>query len=136
MNIDKGNQSNGGESMVVIGHVAHPAVAGQEYRLKSLDNSGRPVSVTADGEGRLWLIVGTDSGFEGLSAFYYARIACTLTPVEPQDSEASLLGFDRSPPRREENATSSRTGGRPALTTAYPILRWRPRTCAQQDCMI
>ena len=81
MNIDKGNQSNGGESMVVAGHVAHPAVSGEEYRLKPLDNSGRPVSVTADGEGRLWLIVGTDSGFEGLSAFYYARIACTLTPV-------------------------------------------------------
>ena len=81
MNIDKGNQSNGGESMVVVGHVASPAVAGEEYRIKTLDNSGRPVNVTADGEGRLWLIVGTDSGFEGLSAFYYARIACTLSPV-------------------------------------------------------
>ena len=68
--------------MVVLGHVAHPAVTGEEYRLKSLDNSGSPVSVTADGEGRLWLIVGTDSGFEGLSAFYYESIACTFTPVE------------------------------------------------------
>ena len=81
LNIDKGNQSNGGESMVVVGHVAHPEVTGEEYRLKSLDNSGLPVSVTADGEGRVWLIVGTDSGFEGLSAFYYARVACTLAPA-------------------------------------------------------
>ena len=81
MNIDKGNQSSGGESMVVVGHVAHPAVTGEEYRIKTLDNSASPVKVTADGEGRLWLIVGTDSGFEGLSAFYYSRIACTLTPV-------------------------------------------------------
>ena len=56
------------------------------------------MKVTADGEGRLWLIVGTDSGFEGLSALYYARIACTLTPAEARDSEASLLGFDLSPP--------------------------------------
>ena len=78
---DDSGQSNGGESMVVVGNVTHPAVTGEEYRVKSLDNSGRPVHVTADGEGRLWLIVGTDSGFEGLSAFYYARIACTLTPV-------------------------------------------------------
>ena len=99
MNIDKGNQSNGGESMVVVGHVAHPAVAGEEYRIKTLDNSASPVQVTADGEGRLWLIVGTDSGFEGLSALYYSRIACTLTPVELLDSEASLLGFHRSPER-------------------------------------
>ena len=81
--------------MVVVGNVAHPAVTGEEYRVKSLDNSGRPVYVTADGHGRLWLIVATDSGFEGLSAFYYGRIACTLTP-EPQESEASLLGFDQS----------------------------------------
>ena len=94
MNIDKGNQANGGRSMVVLGHVAHPAVTGEEYRLKSLDNSGSPVYVTADGEGRLWLIVGTDSGFEGLSAFYYARISCTLTPVETPGRGASLLGVD------------------------------------------
>ena len=94
MNIDKGNQSKGGQSMVVLGHVAHPEVTGEEYRIKSLDNSGSPVHVTADGEGRLWLIVGTDSGFEGLSAFYYARIACTLTPVETPGTGASLLGVE------------------------------------------
>ncbi len=91
MNIDKGNQSNGGEAMVVLGNVAHPDVTGEEYRIKSLDNAGSPVNVAADSEGRLWLIVGTDSGFEGLSAFYYARIACTLRLVEPPGSAASLL---------------------------------------------
>ena len=99
MNIDKGNQANGGRSMVVVGNVAHPAVTGEEYRVKSLDNSGRPVYVTADGDGMLWLIVATDSGFEGLSAFYYARIACTLTPVKTPGSGASLLGVDWSSDR-------------------------------------
>ncbi len=88
---DESGQSNGGESMVVVGNVAHPAVTGEEYRVKSLDNAGRPVSVTADAEGRLWLIVGTDSGFEGLSAFYYARIACTLTPVASAKKARTLL---------------------------------------------
>ena len=88
---DDSGQSNGGESMVVVGHVAHPAVTGEEYRLKSHDNAGRPVHVTADGEGRLWLIVGTDSGFEGLSAFYYARIACTLTPLASAKRARTLL---------------------------------------------
>ena len=65
MNIDKGNQSNGGLSMVVLGHVAHPDVTGEEYRIKPLDSS--PVPVIADTAGKLWLIVGSDSGFEGLS---------------------------------------------------------------------
>ena len=95
MNIDKGNQANGGESMVVLGNVAHPKVVGEEYRIKSLDNADNPVNATTDGKGGLWLIVGTDSGFEGLSTFYYARIAYTLKVVESPNSETSLLGPNR-----------------------------------------
>ena len=82
MNIDKGNQSNGGESMVVLGNVAHPEIAGREYRIKTLDNMDLPLNVDTDSEGRVWLIVGTDSGFEGLSAFYYSRISYMLSIVE------------------------------------------------------
>ena len=82
MNIDKGNQSQGGESMVVLGNVAHPEVQGREYRIKTLDNSDQPLMVDTDSEGRVWLIVGTDSGFEGLTALYYSRIDYTLNTVE------------------------------------------------------
>ena len=82
-NIDKGNQAQGGESMVVLGNVAHPDVLGKEYRIKTLDNKDLPLMVDTDSEGRVWLIVGTDSGFEGLSALYYSRISYTLSTVEP-----------------------------------------------------
>ena len=78
MNIDKGNQARGGESMEVIGNVAHPEVEGREYRIKTLDSLGLPLSVVADDEGRVWLVVGTDSGFEGLTGLYYARISYSL----------------------------------------------------------
>ncbi len=95
MNIDKGNQSQGGADMVVIGNVAHSEVTGREHRLKTLDNEGQPLSVESDGSGRVWLIVGTDSGFEGLTAIYYARIAYTLTGPEPAPATggASLPGW-------------------------------------------
>ena len=83
MNIDKGNQSRGGEAMVVIGNLAHPDVVSREYRIKTLDNANIPLTVNADEEGRIWLIVGTDSGFEGLSAIYYSRISYKLSIVEP-----------------------------------------------------
>ena len=82
MNIDKGNQSRGGEAMVVIGNVAHPEVLGREYRIKTLDNQDQPLTVDTDSEGRVWLIVGTDSGFEGLTAVYYAGIDYNLSAVE------------------------------------------------------
>ncbi len=80
MNIDKGNQSRGGESMVVLGNVAHPEVANNEYRVKTLNDTNLPLSVNTDSEGAVWLIAGTDSGFEGLSRLYYDRIAYTLSP--------------------------------------------------------
>ena len=38
----------------------------------------------ADNTGSAWLIVGTDSGFEGLTSLYYHRITYTLTPVDPE----------------------------------------------------
>ena len=84
MNIDKGNQSRGGTQMVVIGDLAHPDVSASEFRIKTLDNSSSAVTVEADNTGSAWLIVGTDSGFEGLTRLYYDRITYTLTPVEPE----------------------------------------------------
>ena len=82
MNIDKGNQSRGGESMVVLGNVANPEVSGREYRIKTLDSMDMALNVIADAEGRVWLIVGTDSGFEGLSALYYSGISYRLDYVK------------------------------------------------------
>ena len=78
MTIDKGNQSRGGEAMAVLGNVAHPDVAQREYRIKTLDSVGLALRVEADDAGRVWLVVGTDSGFEGLTRLYYARISYTL----------------------------------------------------------
>ena len=83
MNIDKGNQSRGGPQMGVLGNVGHPDIVGDEFRLKTLDSMDSPVVVEADDSGSAWLIVGTDSGFEGLTRLYYDRIAFTLTPIEP-----------------------------------------------------
>ena len=79
MNIDKGNQSQGGSAMQVIGDVANPDVIDNEYRIKKLDSGPQFLSVETDSEGRAWLIVGTDSGFEGLTRIYYDQISFTLT---------------------------------------------------------
>ncbi|MYH97782.1 MAG: hypothetical protein F4129_14915 [Acidimicrobiia bacterium] len=82
MNIDKGNQSTGGSAMKVIGNVANPDVVGDEYRIKTLASGAEFLSVETDSEGRAWLIVGTDSGFEGLTTLYYDQISFTLTLAE------------------------------------------------------
>ena len=73
INIDKGNQSQGGNNMVVSGTVG---IEGEEfeYRLINRDNQSEPVVIETDGSGEAWAIVGTDSGFEGPTTLYYTSI--------------------------------------------------------------
>ncbi|MEO7987926.1 MAG: hypothetical protein ABI663_00190 [Chryseolinea sp.] len=73
MNIDKGNQSTDGDDMKVIGNIA---VESAEYNLITRSNSSQstPFIVRSSALGELWLIVGTDSGFEGVTTLYYTKI--------------------------------------------------------------
>lgn len=82
LNVDKGNQSTSGSEMTVIGNVTNFSVLNDEFKIKTLENTGRTVTVSSDEEGRIWVLVGTDSGFEGLSAFYYSAIRYQLTVTE------------------------------------------------------
>ena len=97
MNIDKGNQASEGESMINLGNIANPEVTGPEYKIRTLGNEGRPLKVVSDSEGRVWLIVGTDSGFEGLSAVYYSGITYTLTESLEFDGPCSLTRAAQMP---------------------------------------
>jgi heat shock protein HslJ len=81
MNIDKGNQANGGEDMIVIGDMANSNLAPEtvgSYELMERNSSGLEFEVTAGDDGTLWFIVGTDSGFEGLTTLYYDTITVVL----------------------------------------------------------
>lgn len=75
MNIDKGNQSLSGEDMVVIGDFSNDTEE-NIYTLKTLTTSG--FKATTNEEGKLWLIIGTDSGFEGNTAIYYNKVQVSL----------------------------------------------------------
>ncbi|NIQ55290.1 MAG: hypothetical protein GWN71_18495 [Gammaproteobacteria bacterium] len=78
MNVDKGQQAAGGEHARVIGDVANGLTdcLDTPYRRKEVRGSDIPVTSGADGS--LWLLVGTDSGFEGLTALYYLAIDVVL----------------------------------------------------------
>lgn len=80
MNIDKGNQSQEGADMINVGTIG---IEGEEYRYELIrrGNNDRPFGAMTDAEGKLWLIVGTDSGFEGLTEIYYKSIKVKLEPT-------------------------------------------------------
>lgn len=77
--IDKGQQATGGREMIVLGNVSN-GIDSAAYRLVKRTNADAPVSVKANANGELWLAVGTDSGFEGLTVLYYDRIKATIRP--------------------------------------------------------
>ncbi|MDX5423324.1 MAG: hypothetical protein LPK14_13800 [Hymenobacteraceae bacterium] len=77
MSIDKGGQSQGGEDMVVLGNIGIP---GEDFRYQLIqrDNLQNPIQITTDNTGSMWLIIGTDSGFEGTTTLYYNTIEVEL----------------------------------------------------------
>lgn len=84
INLDKGNQSEDGDDATSAGTVANglECTAENERYVLIERRQAHKSRVTASDEGRLWLFVGTDSGYEGLNQLYYARIVASLTRVE------------------------------------------------------
>ena len=80
INVDKGNQASDGHDMRTIGDIASPDTDGSQFVIKPL--FAEQLQATTNAEGGLWLMVGTDSGFEGMTTLYYARIEAALTNPE------------------------------------------------------
>lgn len=51
------------------------------YQLISRKKSSAPQVVKSDQDGKLWAVVGTWSGFEGITTLYYTKIKITLTKM-------------------------------------------------------
>jgi hypothetical protein len=76
MNIDKSNQSQSGMDMKVIGNFANGTDL-NVYKIKQL-NTSAPLDVRASQQGEIWLVIGTDSGFEGKTTIFYNSIQVTI----------------------------------------------------------
>jgi len=83
MNVDKGQQTNGGEAAIVLGDLANSRSCedGFVWEIKRLNSNGQSLQITTDGTGSVWLFVGTDSGFESISALYYTRFQVSFEPL-------------------------------------------------------
>ncbi len=79
-NLDKGNQANEGKDMIILGDIA-TGLSTPTYKLIER-NSTKPFQATSNAKGELFLVVGTDSGYEGLTTLYYSLIQARFTPVQ------------------------------------------------------
>ena len=83
MNVDVGNQSNGGTEAVLLGNIANsrPCEQPRRWELKSFRARSTPTPISIDADGRAWVLFGADSGFEALTEVYFTQVSVTLTPI-------------------------------------------------------
>lgn len=84
LNVDKGQQSESGLNAVVIGNVAAEDASCDGSRFgKAINQTSleEKLEVLSDGEGKVWIFIGTDSGYEGLTTLYYQHITLLFTPL-------------------------------------------------------
>ena len=82
---DHGIQANRGRHMAVVGNLAKSSGSlSKDYELKTMKTKAL-VGVKASSKGELWLLFGSDSGFESASAFYFTNATIELTPISFSD---------------------------------------------------
>lgn len=81
---DKGDQTQGGPEAALLGNLASSGTdcvaAPAEHKTM---RARQPQAVLADAQGRLWLWVGWDSGYEASSSLKLVTAEVHLTPVSP-----------------------------------------------------
>jgi len=79
LNWDKGNQAQGGVDAAVLGDLANSTndCEQADYQLKAFESPSAQL-LRPGADGTLWVLVGTDSGFEGPTSVYVSRVEVSL----------------------------------------------------------
>lgn len=84
LNWDKGNQAAGGSDAIIAGDFAKSQECSANhvdatYLKKTLVTEKGAYSTVTDDKGSIWLLVGTDSGFEGATTIYFMELEVAAT---------------------------------------------------------
>lgn len=82
LNLDKGNQSAGGSDVLLRGTIAKPEDGNADYVLLTKSHHGDPQTAASADDGTLWLLFGTDSGYEGETSLYYTRLTVWINRLD------------------------------------------------------
>lgn len=83
LNIDRGNQAGGGKAGQVLGTIGNSvADCGKPVFESKTLKSKEALTVKADADGKLWLLVGIDSGFEAASHLTFQSVVLDAEPIK------------------------------------------------------
>lgn len=75
VSLDKGNPAGAGSGLAVLGNIEKIGSQDDSYEYKSFQHE---CEITAGDRAEAWVVIGTDSGFEGLTRLYYTNIRVTF----------------------------------------------------------
>jgi len=79
MNVDIGSQSQGSKDVAMLGNIEKPDPDKEGYQRVDFHHSAK---VKSNEKGEIFLLIGTDSGYEGLTTVYYDDIKVTATKAK------------------------------------------------------
>lgn len=82
MNIDKGNQATGGSDAIVLGDFANSRECGDsntDYMRKTVQSARGDFTGVTAADGSIWILLGTDSGFEATTTIYFMTLEVVAT---------------------------------------------------------
>ena len=84
LNIDHGNQAASGAASMMLGNIANglPCEGTPKYASKLVRNN-TGFKVKTDAEGKVWVLLGIDSGFEATTGIYLQNVTMTFVPYVP-----------------------------------------------------
>ena len=97
LNIGKGSQSTSGSDMIVVGNLAKEEINRPgEYEFNEIETK---VIARTDEAGTAYLVIGTDSGFEGVTSYYLDDISVSwadTSEVSVTRGDAAKMLFDHA----------------------------------------
>ena len=82
LNLDKGQQAVGGQELHLMGNIANGQPCGSPASYQMITRVlYQPAPIRSTENGALWITIGTDSGFEGLTKIFYYTIGVALIPT-------------------------------------------------------
>lgn len=86
LNVDKGSRNNSGSNAITLGDIVIPSSSSPDYVLITRSNasssSGQPFIAHTNGDGELWLFIGTDSEFEGTTTVFYTKVNIVFSTAD------------------------------------------------------
>lgn len=83
LSADKGQQAEGGAAAGVVGNIANGVACGttDATYVRLQKDYAHATPVQTDDRSSLWLLLGTDSAFEGLTGLYYEAVIVRINPA-------------------------------------------------------